>query len=368
VKWDSNKTTEICELRKVPSFQQCPPNRGVQLCIMEFKPAGDPCACFVGNISWTTSGEDLLGYFSGAGHVVSAEVMTHADTGRSKGWAVVRFSNAREAAQAVGMFDQLDFHDRQLSVRPDRAGFESAGGTVVFVGNLPWSATEDTLGSLLASFGPSDAALKTTASGKSRGFALVRFPTAEAASAFVQATHHSEMDGRLLEVRDDKAPDERSRRAASAATGGRGRGGKKAAKAGGYGGSRAGGGGSGEKTTPGARGGSGGGAGDGSVDSSGGSGSGGGGASGSGGGSGGSGDTPSPTLFVSNLNWNSTDDDLFQHFVACGVPPLSAKVQKACPPVIGIRLQQPSHCPCPALYYTACCPTHPPCATLHRCK
>jgi|MDSY01.1.fsa_nt_gb hypothetical protein len=37
--------------------------------------------------------------------------------------------------------------------------------------------------------------------------------------------------------------------------------------------------------------------------------------------------TPSNVCFVSNLNWNSTDDDLFQHFCSSGVTPLSAKVE-----------------------------------------
>lgn len=36
---------------------------------------------------------------------------------------------------------------------------------------------------------------------------------------------------------------------------------------------------------------------------------------------------PSSTLYVNNLNWNSTDDDLFQHFCTAGVTPTSAKVQ-----------------------------------------
>ena len=36
---------------------------------------------------------------------------------------------------------------------------------------------------------------------------------------------------------------------------------------------------------------------------------------------------PTRVLFVNNLNWNSTDDDLFQHFCTAGVTPSSAKVQ-----------------------------------------
>jgi RNA recognition motif-containing protein len=41
---------------------------------------------FAGNLSWTTSDEDLLNYVGGAGKVVKATVQRHADTGRSKGW------------------------------------------------------------------------------------------------------------------------------------------------------------------------------------------------------------------------------------------------------------------------------------------
>mmetsp|Transcript_47359 Transcript_47359/g.60827 ORF Transcript_47359/g.60827 Transcript_47359/m.60827 type:complete len:156 (+) Transcript_47359:477-944(+) len=37
--------------------------------------------------------------------------------------------------------------------------------------------------------------------------------------------------------------------------------------------------------------------------------------------------TPNLNLYVNNLNWNSTDDDLFQHFCSAGVTPTSAKVQ-----------------------------------------
>jgi len=294
---------------------------------LSFKPAGDPCACFVGNISWTTTGEDLLGYFSGAGHVTSTEVMAHADTGRSKGWALVKFNSAREADQAVQQFDQQEFHDRQLSVRRDRAGFESAGGTVVFVGNLPWSANDDTLGAMLSPYGPTDSTIKTTASGKSRGFALVRFPSADVAARFVEGHHQSELDGRVLEVREDKPPDDlRAKGHAAEASGASSNSGGPDTARGKGRGARG-----GDKGRGGGRGGGGGGSG------------GGGGVDGGGGGDGGQGhdsgsksgstarvhpgnDAPSLSLFVNNLNWNSTDDDLFQHFMACGATPISAKV------------------------------------------
>lgn len=41
---------------------------------------------FVGNLSWGTTSEDLKAFMSSLGEVVSAEVQSHADSGRSKGW------------------------------------------------------------------------------------------------------------------------------------------------------------------------------------------------------------------------------------------------------------------------------------------
>ncbi|CAM9618725.1 unnamed protein product, partial [Ectocarpus sp. 13 AM-2016] len=41
---------------------------------------------FVGNLSWGTTSEDLRTFMGSLGEVVSAEVQSHADSGRSKGW------------------------------------------------------------------------------------------------------------------------------------------------------------------------------------------------------------------------------------------------------------------------------------------
>jgi len=211
---------------------------------------------------------------SSAGSVVSCEVQCHADTGRSKGWALVKFATPNEAQFAISRFDQQEFNDRQLSVRMDRAVFEDAGGSVVFVGNLPWSTTDSELRSVFEAYNPIDVHVKTTTSGKSRGFALLRFLAADKASAAVEGAHGTELGGRVLEVRLDRPPEERTGAANNDSKqtggGGGGRGGR-----------------DGPKAEP----------------------------------------EPTDTLFVNNLNWNSTDDDLFQHFCSAGATPTSAKVQ-----------------------------------------
>jgi RNA recognition motif-containing protein len=53
---------------------------------------------YVGNISFETTGDDLVQAFSQYGTVTSAQVVTDRDTGRSRGFAFVEMSDGAEAA------------------------------------------------------------------------------------------------------------------------------------------------------------------------------------------------------------------------------------------------------------------------------
>lgn len=44
------------------------------------------CSVFVGNLTWSTTSEQLQEFAAPVGRVVSAEVKRHEDTARSKGW------------------------------------------------------------------------------------------------------------------------------------------------------------------------------------------------------------------------------------------------------------------------------------------
>jgi RNA recognition motif-containing protein len=140
------------------------------------------------------------------------------------------------------------------------------------------------------------------ASGKSRGFALLRFADPLNAAAAVTALHGAEFAGRSLEVRFDRPLEERAVDPKMRQATGPKRGqlpklplpnpavqGRVPGVVGGGGGGGRGGGRSGAATQ--------------------------------------AEPAPTKTLFVNNLNWNSTDDDLFQHFCTAGVTAKSAKVQ-----------------------------------------
>ncbi|KAE8356326.1 hypothetical protein BDV28DRAFT_145204, partial [Aspergillus coremiiformis] len=56
---------------------------------------------YVGNLSWGTSDESLRQTFSEFGQVVDSIVMKDRETGRSRGFGFVTFSNEQEAEAAI---------------------------------------------------------------------------------------------------------------------------------------------------------------------------------------------------------------------------------------------------------------------------
>jgi RNA recognition motif-containing protein len=75
-------------------------------------------------------------------------------------------------------------------------------GTRVFVGNLPFSATEDQLRQLFATHGEvtSVSIVKDKFTDRSRGFAFVEMSNADAATAAIAALANHSMDNRPLTI------------------------------------------------------------------------------------------------------------------------------------------------------------------------
>ena len=71
----------------------------------------------------------------------------------------------------------------------------------LYVGNLPYSTTEEDLRSLFAQHGPTSVAVITDReTGRSRGFGFVEFETDASAEAARTALDGKDMDGRPLRV------------------------------------------------------------------------------------------------------------------------------------------------------------------------
>lgn len=88
---------------------------------------------FVGGLSWNTTSDNLRDAFAEHGDITEATVITDRDTGRSRGFGFVTFSNSNDAASAIRELDGTDLDGRTINVnvaqdrRNDRAGGGGGG-------------------------------------------------------------------------------------------------------------------------------------------------------------------------------------------------------------------------------------------------
>ncbi|CAM9724097.1 unnamed protein product, partial [Choristocarpus tenellus] len=159
---------------------------------------------FVGNLSWSTTSDDLRNFMSSVGEVVSAEVQSHADSGRSKGWGLVTYAEPTVAVAAIEQLNNVDFGGRPIHIRLDRKEVEASGGFPIFVGNLPWSTTDEDLQEIFSPYEPYDCHVKTNMAGRSRGFGILRFATPEMGQRAISDMQSYQIEGRPIQVREDR--------------------------------------------------------------------------------------------------------------------------------------------------------------------
>jgi cold-inducible RNA-binding protein len=91
---------------------------------------------YVGNLSFSTSSEDLQQLFAQAGTVETATVIEDRETGRSRGFGFVEMANKEEGQKAIEQFNGTDLNGRNLTVnearpredRGNRGGGRGYGG------------------------------------------------------------------------------------------------------------------------------------------------------------------------------------------------------------------------------------------------
>jgi RNA recognition motif-containing protein len=91
---------------------------------------------YVGGLSYSTTEDSLSSFFSAAGTVESAKIITDMHTGRSKGFGFVEMSSDDEASEAISKFDGQNLDGRTINVshakertdRPARTGGGGGGG------------------------------------------------------------------------------------------------------------------------------------------------------------------------------------------------------------------------------------------------
>ncbi len=82
---------------------------------------------YVGNLSFSTTEDELRTLFSESGTVTDVALIKDRDSGRSKGFAFVTMATQAEAEQAVKTLNGASFGERELKVNPARPREEGAG-------------------------------------------------------------------------------------------------------------------------------------------------------------------------------------------------------------------------------------------------
>ena len=83
---------------------------------------------YVGNLSYSTTEDDLKALFAQAGTVTSVALIKDRDSGQSKGFGFIEMSNQVEAEKAISMFNGYQLGERQLKVNLARPKEEKGRG------------------------------------------------------------------------------------------------------------------------------------------------------------------------------------------------------------------------------------------------
>ncbi len=83
---------------------------------------------YVGNLSYSTSENQVRELFAQAGEVGSVSLIMDRDTGRPKGFGFVEMSTESGAQEAIRRFNNYSLDDRNLTVNEARPREERSGG------------------------------------------------------------------------------------------------------------------------------------------------------------------------------------------------------------------------------------------------
>jgi nucleolin len=175
---------------------------------------------FVGRLSWNVDNDWLKSEFEECGEVVSARVQMDRNTGKSRGFGYVEFADPASVEKA------LEFSGKEIDGRPinvDRSTSNKASGgagnpnearraafgdkinppsSTLFVGNLSWEASEDSLWDVFAEYGDVKGVRMPTDrdTGKVKGYGYVEFFNTESAKKAFEGAQAMELLGRNLRL------------------------------------------------------------------------------------------------------------------------------------------------------------------------
>jgi nucleolin len=153
------------------------------------------------------------------GTVVNVTLPKHRDTGRPRGFGFVTLSSAEEALSARDALDGSMQAGRPISVRPfssepprrdtrseapsPMGGMGAGGDRTLYVGNLPYDASQQDIEALFAQNGAGPVVrvhLPVGPDGRMRGFGFVTLGSPDAAVSAITCLREAELRGRRLMI------------------------------------------------------------------------------------------------------------------------------------------------------------------------
>ena len=169
---------------------------------------------YVGNLSWSTDEESLADFCNRYGDVEKVSIAKDPE-GRSKGFGFVKFYEAADVQKLLSEGENIIIDGRQCRVNlsksasgnarapraaPTRAQERSSESDCLFVGNLSFDSTEDSIRSFFGDCGEVvDVRISYKDSGNHKGFCHVQFDSVESSSRAIQK-HGESLDGRSIRL------------------------------------------------------------------------------------------------------------------------------------------------------------------------
>ena len=167
---------------------------------------------FVGGLPREIGTEELRDLFKAHGDMTDCVVLTD-DAGVNRGFGFVTYAEKSMADAAIKALDGHRINGRRIGVRDadddkkkGRKERKEPEGLKLYVGNLPFSATQDHLKELVAAHATvNEVILATGPGGKAKGFGFVFIAEKDKGEAVVAAINNTELEGRKIKVDIAKA-------------------------------------------------------------------------------------------------------------------------------------------------------------------
>ncbi|KAK3187687.1 hypothetical protein Dsin_027248 [Dipteronia sinensis] len=162
---------------------------------------------YFGNLPYNIDSAQLAGIIQDHASPELIEVLYDRDTGRSRGFAFVTMSSIEDCNAVIENLDGSEYLGRNLRVnfsdKPrSRTPLYAETEYKLFVGNLSWSLTNESLSQAFQQYGNVVGArvLYDGETGRSRGYGFVCYSTKSEMDAAIESLNGAELEGRAIRV------------------------------------------------------------------------------------------------------------------------------------------------------------------------